>query len=80
MASFFSAASCKKKDTIFGAAQSKLGPSNFVRALMGTKTHHTPVPCISDDLLQWPRLPQAKTGRQPGPHRGQEIIVNSQKQ
>jgi hypothetical protein len=29
---FFSAAS-SKKDTIFGAAQTKLGPSYFVRAL-----------------------------------------------
>ena len=76
----FSQLPAVKIDTIFGAAQSKLGPSYFVRALMETKTHHTPVPCISDDLLQWPRLPQAKRGRRPGPHRGQEIIVNSQKQ
>jgi hypothetical protein len=29
---FFSAASCKK-DTAFGAAQTRLGPSYFVRAL-----------------------------------------------
>jgi hypothetical protein len=30
---FFSAGSCKK-NTIFGAAQKKLGPSYFVRALV----------------------------------------------
>ena len=27
----------------------------------------------SDDLLQWPRLPQVKRGRK-RPHRGQEVV------